>query len=740
MKNKKMNAVLLTSLLWLSACSKSHVETGGNDTPVPPPPVQETDFAAFPSVVNLKALVSDPIDDGKGHLEQPIYGSSFTVVLYNRSKVDQVKDLSFPTLASEEMTISPHGCASGNLDSRNICAFEIIYKPKTSVPAGQKTLNISYTVNGVSKILPVVVNYSTEKKSNSSQGLYQNLLSEMNAQKAQFAFINNCNEQVWLANKPLPTFGPHGVMEKDQLIKQGSYFILDDAYAKSLFLPNKNGSPSNPDFALSQGFPSLNFYAKFGCDSKGTNCKIGQVTGKDTLTPDQSCVGNFCQADTFTKFEMSFGCTLQDKSQCSKNPSDPKKGPLSPESYMDGTFLDGFSYNVAFDVFPAANETQEQCFGVPDSKLDIQKSLTDPDHPLGQENLTSVASQWSIMRTDLANQAKWEWTDTTPPMGWAPDEYASPINLIGQENWNKGVADLRALISTFDDNGQQTNATFQAYNSLDPSKNTFLVAPKQVSCFDAIFDQSTANQINKGCKGNPDQKCLPTTQIDLTSRSLLMQQRDPGTGEIVAGSSLLSVAGPGQMLTSDRHWGGLGLGSQCLYIGGHAFEVGSVEDITSAFYPTYFDRDIAFPTPKSAVDAVGPFSSFTSTYSNLTLMYANPYDGVGLAVKDAIEDNAQVSKSAYIYQSFRKFCVDHPDFCVKSDDGKNGAGGLAPLFGNMGPVNDTNFVKYVRKNAPGYYSWQYDDYNATRVCRSPESKMVVILCGKDQDTPKYPVK
>lgn len=700
-------------------------------------------FAAFPSVVSLNAVVADPITHSNTS-EQPVYGSSATVVLYNRSNTFNVTDISFPDLSNDGITVSKHACdISGDrqLKKKNICAFELIYKPKAVSPETTKTIAINYKLNGQPNTLSLTLNYSAEKKINTfDNALYGNLLDEMKTKKAHFAFINNCSQDLWLANKPVPTFGLKGIQEKDQKIEQGKYFVLDDAYASSLFY--QNSAPK--DYSLSMGFPSLNFYAKFGCDENGTNCKIGQVSGPDTLTPNQKCSDkDDCQADTFSKFEVSFGCTEADQKKCSKNPSKPSDH-LAPGSFMDGTFLDGFSYNMAFDVFPSSTETNEQCFGVPDSKLDVNKSLTDSEYPLGKENLTSVASQWSIMRTDAHNLAKWTWTDDTPPLGWAPDEYGSPINLIGQENWNKGVADLRKIIATLDDNGQSTNATFNAYNDIDPSKTSFLAVPKQVYCFDSVFDGSLANKENEGCKDktkDPTKKCKPTTQIDLTSHSLLMQQRDASTGEILPNTTSLSVAGPGQMLTSNRHWGGLGLGNQCLYIGGHAFEVGALtkNPETSPFYPTYFDRKTNYQMPKDVTDSIQNFQSFSTTYNNLALMYLNPYNGVELAVSDSINDNAQASESAYVYQQFRKFCVSHPEFCPKSQDQQDGVGGLAPMFGNMGPVNDTNFVKYVRKNAPGYYSWQYDDYNATRICNDSESKRIVIFCGKDQDTPKYPV-
>lgn len=704
-------------------------------------------FAAFPSAVTLSAIVSSPINDGQTKTEQPIYGSNATVVLYNRSTSSPVTDITFPSLADKGITIDPHYCGTKALKSKNICAFEIIYKPTQAVSGNPNaTINIGYTLNGKSGSLPIAINYSTIQKSENSNSLYKDLLSQMNSKAARFAVINNCNEKVWLANKPLPTFGPNGVVEKDQPVDKGSYFILDDAYARSLFLPNSNGSPAKPGFTLAQGFPSLNFYAKFGCDANGTDCKIGQVVGPDTLTPNQICSGPLgCQPDAITKFEMSFGCTLADRSQCSKNPSKPSES-LAPESYLDGTFLDGFSNNIALDIFPGSDEKNPQCFSVPDSKLDINASLNDPDFPLSKENLTSVSDQWSLMRTDSHNVDKWTWSDTTPPQGWAPGEIGSPINLIGQDNWNQGVSDLRKMISTWNDNGDESNATFQAYNDINPSQNTFLAVPKQVSCFDSKFDLSSANKENaaNNCKvktDDPNKRCLPTTQIDLTNHSLLIQERDPRTGDIVSDQPLY-VAGPGQMLSSNRSWSGLGLGNQCLYIGGHAFEIGAINDVTSPFYPTYFDRNIQFETPLEAFNAVegGLKSSFSTVYSNLTLMYLNPYNGVELAVSDSKNDNSKVSKSAYVYQQLRQFCVDHPGFCVQSSDGQDGVGGLAALFGNMGPVNDTNFVKYVRKNAPGYYSWQYDDYNATRVCGDPKTKIVLTLCGKDEDTPKFPVK
>lgn len=705
-------------------------------------------FAAFPSAITLSAIVSGSISDGDntGATEQPIYGSNATVVLYNRSKSSQVTNITFPSLADKGITIDPHYCGTKNLNAKNICAFEVIYKPTQAVSGNSNaTINIGYTLNGKQGNLPIVINYSTvEKKVDSN--LYGNLLSQMNLKAARFAVINNCNEKVWLANKPLPTFGPHGIIEKDQPVEKGGYFIFDDLYARSLFNTDPKGKSVESDFTLAKGFPAVNFYAKFDCkNDKGQDCKIGQVVGKDTLSPDQVCDPQHgCQPDAITKFEMSFGCTYDDTTKCSKNPSDPTQ-PLGRGSFLDGTFLDGFSNNIAIDIFPGSAQENPQCFSVPDSKLDINASLNDPDFPLSKENLTSVSEQWSLMRTDSHNVDKWTWSDTTPPQGWAPSEIGSPINLIGQDNWNQGISDLRKMISKWNDNGDPSNATFQAYNDIDPSKNTFLAVPKHVSCFDSKFDQSEANQENtaNNCKvktDDPNKRCLPTTQIDLTSHSLLIQARNPSTGTIDSSGKLLSVAGPGQMLSANRTWGGLGLGSQCLYVGGHAFETGAINDATSPFYPTYFDRDVQFKMPSDASESVGGLTtSFAIAYNNLTLMYLNPYNNAGLAVRDSDNDNSTVSKSAYVYQQLRQFCVGHPGFCVKSDDKKDGIGGLAALFGNMGPVNDTNFVKYVRKNAPGYYSWQYDDYNATRVCADPKTKIVLTLCGKDADTPKFPV-
>ncbi|KAL1524819.1 hypothetical protein AB1Y20_019699 [Prymnesium parvum] len=99
------------------------------------------------------------------------------------------------------------------------------------------------------------------------------------------------------------------------------------------------------DFMIpAEGLAATRFWAKWGCNRKGSECKIGESGG-----PGESCPTSGCAPPVDSKFEATFGC-MPDSPNCAVNPSQPSEK-LGPEDWWDVSQVDGWTlpYKVAVE-------------------------------------------------------------------------------------------------------------------------------------------------------------------------------------------------------------------------------------------------------------------------------------------------------------------------------------------------------------------------------------------------------
>ena len=104
-----------------------------------------------------------------------------------------------------------------------------------------------------------------------------------------------------------------------------------------------------------EGLAATRFWAKWGCDKTGSNCKIGQSGG-----PGEGCPADGCAPPIDSKFEASFGCLPSVKSErCAVNPSLPSEH-LGSTDWWDVSQVDGWTLPYKVKVVgdcPAAPDT-----------------------------------------------------------------------------------------------------------------------------------------------------------------------------------------------------------------------------------------------------------------------------------------------------------------------------------------------------------------------------------------------
>lgn len=91
--------------------------------------------------------------------------------------------------------------------------------------------------------------------------------------------------------------------------------------------------------APKQGEVSDRFWAKWGCDTDGQNCLMGDQAQR---YPGGGCPSNGCTAPLDTLFEPTWGCSLE-KEKCAVNPSSVTKERLGPTTFFDLSLVDGYS-------------------------------------------------------------------------------------------------------------------------------------------------------------------------------------------------------------------------------------------------------------------------------------------------------------------------------------------------------------------------------------------------------------
>jgi len=76
------------------------------------------------------------------------------------------------------------------------------------------------------------------------------------------------------------------------------------------------------------GLPSTRFWVKYGCDSKGANCLMGDSVANFQLYPQTGCPATGCTAPIDSLFEATWGCKTS--SSCAP-------------TYFDTSQVDGYT-------------------------------------------------------------------------------------------------------------------------------------------------------------------------------------------------------------------------------------------------------------------------------------------------------------------------------------------------------------------------------------------------------------
>lgn len=136
------------------------------------------------------------------------------------------------------------------------------------------------------------------------------------------------------------------------------------------------------EFAIpDQGLAATRFWAKWGCDDKGMNCKIGDSGG-----PGEACSPTAgCAPPIDSKFEATFGCLPGSKTACAHNPSDPTQ-PLDAVDWWDVSQVDGWTLPYKVDVVGSCPEAPStiDCSAL---SLDACPDAEELGLPGGAENL-----------------------------------------------------------------------------------------------------------------------------------------------------------------------------------------------------------------------------------------------------------------------------------------------------------------------------------------------------------------
>lgn len=414
-----------------------------------------------------------------------------TVTIQNRGSSSVSLKSFLPLPINSPLKIILGNCANTTLVSGGTCTFSIRFNPQKSMPLSRDLIGITYVKSDPNQpvALSQYVGYETPDQVDPS---------EIYVPNETLGVFNNCSEPIWIQLKPV---GGKSPIPNADLIK---------------IAPN-----SSQDYKIDEaGMPSLNLWAKQGCDANGIHCLMGQsadtckMPNPNPGPKDPPCLSDCsgtqgCQPSIDSLFESTFGCSLADRSACNKNPSDGT--PLTPINFFDPSFVDGYTLPISVRVIPGENEDNVACLSVTTPKLDFDAFTDCPS----AENLTALTSTWEI--NENANQSNWDWdTIRQNQIGnivnpfWGKDLQAGIIGINDKDAWNNALASLKRS------------------SQLTPSYGT------KFQCYDLINNKNL-------------------TDISLQSVDLRFK----------ADGKPFGCASPKTMMTANRRWGGLGIGNQC---------------------------------------------------------------------------------------------------------------------------------------------------------------------------------
>lgn len=172
-----------------------------------------------------------------------------------------------------------------------------------------------------------------------------------------------------------------------------------------------------------------------------------------------------------------------------------------------------------------------------------------------------------------------------------------------------------------------------------------------------------------------------------------------------------ACASPGVKLIAQTKWGGLGIGKDIL-----------------RYDPSIALNDIRYTAV--AGENLDPVFMYKNPLSDYQLVRQQPIQGFGYFDPEDTK----------IIRAFLGLCDNHQGFCLPNGLTATPQLALAHIFGRSGPMINSEYAKYVKKNAPGFYTWQYDDGDSLLQCHSAETKLVLYICGDTakNDSGLYP--
>jgi hypothetical protein len=224
---------------------------------------------------------------------------------------------------------------------------------------------ISITVVGLVLVIPTLIKkavHSSFHNSVSSKDSIQDGENTDTPQSADVRVKNSCAYPLWIEarqgalGQPLP-----GQTTSRRKVEAGAFIDYD--------IP-------------AGGLAGARFWPKYGCDSTGKNCEIGDSS---QYMPEGGCPNGGCSVAADSLFEATFGCK-PGVSPCTTNPSSGQ--PLSSTTYYDSSLVDGVS--LPFKVTLVGDTSTCNCDGAGNclGEVNIDGTAFNPKLMPSTENLS----------------------------------------------------------------------------------------------------------------------------------------------------------------------------------------------------------------------------------------------------------------------------------------------------------------------------------------------------------------
>lgn len=236
-----------------------------------------------------------------------------------------------------------------------------------------------------------------------------NRIPTLKTEVSRFQITNKCNYDIWVQQQNFPD-SPDVVN-----IKSGATvpYSIPDA-----------------------GLAATRLWPKAHCNESGQNCKIGQSS--------PPCSSTGCAPPVDSKIEATWGCTLQDPSQCAKTP---QGNLIDATTWWNASAVDGYTFPYTISV--TGGDKRSACQPVDCSGLSFAGCPTDEDlsnngaNPkYAHENMKVVAqdgSQAGCFSTCMKlNYPGWGGVGLNDPAGSVEQMYCCPTPPISSPQCQAG--------------------------------------------------------------------------------------------------------------------------------------------------------------------------------------------------------------------------------------------------------------------------------------------------------------